>query len=121
MAAARGPPSFAPRPASPPATTARCRCGKRFENGGHGAELARPSELLRRYLGDQRFCSPACLRAFLLEALERLDAEVTPWVVSDADRLAGEIRGILARGEVERLQERFGAGAARYPGQRPQR
>ena len=121
MAAARGPPSFAPGPVPPPSTARRCRCGKRLENGGHGSELPRPSELLRRYLGDERFCSPACLRAFLLEALERLDAEVTPWVVSDADRLAGEIRGIVARGEVERLQERFGGTAARYPGQRMQR
>lgn len=101
-----------------PREVERCRCGARRPSGASAEEpLDVRTPLLRARLSGLWFCSPTCLRAFLLEDLERVEGSVAPWVVGEPERLAWEIRELLQAMESQRLAESYGptAGSQRPP------
>lgn len=61
----------------------RCRCGTRLAAGAPCFEFAPVPEPLVELLRAQAFCSPACSRAFVLEAMEVLEGQASPELLSD--------------------------------------
>jgi len=63
---------------SPSPGSATCRCGVRIPSGGTVYRISTDSSTSHALFDGQLFCSPRCIRLFLLESLETLDALDTP-------------------------------------------
>jgi len=61
----------------------RCRCGTRLPAGTLCFEFAPVPEALTGLLRAEVFCGPGCARAFLLEAMEVLEGQASPDLLSD--------------------------------------
>jgi hypothetical protein len=61
----------------------RCRCGTRLPAGTLCFEFVPVPEALTGLLRAQVFCGPGCARAFLLEAMEVLEGQASPDLLSD--------------------------------------
>lgn len=59
-------------------SASKCTCGTRIAAGDTVYSMSEPSESLASLLRGIQFCSPKCVRAFCLEALQTLDAFDTP-------------------------------------------
>jgi hypothetical protein len=75
---------------SPSPVPATCGCGVRIPTGGTVYRISTDASSSRALFDGQVFCSPGCIRQFLLESLETLDALDTPasrLVVTDLHEL----------------------------------
>jgi len=63
---------------SPAAVAFECRCGTKVARGSESVGVAHLPRSLEGVFGDAAFCSTDCVRAFMLETLESLDALDTP-------------------------------------------
>lgn len=61
----------------------RCRCGTRIATGDRCYEFHGVPEAVGGLLESQAFCTPRCLRAYLLEAMEVLEGAGSPDLISD--------------------------------------
>jgi hypothetical protein len=80
------------------AASAQCRCGTRIPEGGAAFRISPLPLSLEAVFDSAAFCSPTCVRAFCLEALEMLDALDTPdakATVSDLHELTMEVATML--------------------------
>jgi hypothetical protein len=76
-----------------------CRCGTRIPSGQSVFRVTSASEALESLFGFQVFCSVKCVRAFILESLEILDAIDTPAsnaMVTDLHELYRELAEMLS-------------------------
>lgn len=79
---------------------ARCPCGTVLDAGASGWVVRSNSPALASLLTSRSFCSLRCLRAFLLESMEAIDAIDIPQartMVTDLPEAHAEIRLIYAR------------------------
>ena len=84
-------------PSPGPAT---CGCGVRIPAGGTAYRIVTDSSYSQALFDGCTFCSPRCLRQFLLESLETLDALDTPSsrsVVTDLHELFQGVAETYAR------------------------
>ncbi len=63
---------------SPSTGPATCGCGTRIPTGGTAFHISTDSSSSRPLFQGRVFCSPRCIRLFLLESLETIDALDTP-------------------------------------------
>ena len=82
-------------PASLRSKPERCRCGTHLGAETPAYRLDLIPGPVEELVGDQLFCGPPCARAFILEALEVIDASSAPEVLLDLDRMRGEMRRVL--------------------------
>ncbi len=84
---------------SPSPGPATCRCGVRIPAGGTVYRISTHSSSSHGLFDGQVYCSPRCIRLFLLESLETLDAIDTPAsqsVVTDLHELYQGVAEIYA-------------------------
>jgi hypothetical protein len=86
----------------------RCRCGSRLVAGTPVLRIRPVPSDLAPLLAEQTFCGVACVRAFVLEALELLETGPASRVLTDADTVAAELRVLFAQVESQRLSAVFG-------------
>lgn len=69
-----------------------CTCGTRTPAGHERIAMVHVPESIHRFVRSRTFCSAQCARAFLLEALSRVECEqsIEAEVASDSLRLAYE-------------------------------
>jgi len=82
------------------ATWTPCRCGSAILNSGPIFCIAPVPESLQGLFHNETFCSNRCVRAFILETLERLEALDTPAardMMTDLHRVYAEVVLILNR------------------------
>lgn len=72
--------------------TNRCRCGTHLSVGEPCFEFRGIPEALRGLLRGQAFCTLGCVRAYLLEAMEVLDGEGSPQMISDVHSVYSYLR-----------------------------
>ena len=82
--------------AGPPTEGERCRCGTQLGPGTGCFQFARVPHALADVLDHQRFCGPACARAFILEALELIDAAPLTPALRDLEDMGVAFRFLLA-------------------------
>lgn len=75
----------------------KCRCGARLKPGALAFGFDHAPEPAASFVQQAIFCSQGCARAYLLEALELFESAGMISVVSDADRMASSLRGLLIR------------------------
>jgi len=80
-------------------TGSRCRCGTKLEVGSTVVRFRNVPSIISGMLENEEFCGIPCARAFLLEALEFLEAASPLGVATDVEeaRVAFRVQlGLLA-------------------------
>ena len=80
-------------------TGSRCRCGTRLEMGSTVVRFRNVPAILSGMLENEEFCEVPCARAFILEALEFLEAASPLGVARDMEEARVALRvqlGLLA-------------------------
>ncbi|HTT17143.1 MAG TPA: hypothetical protein VMH49_07315 [Thermoplasmata archaeon] len=86
----------------------RCRCGARLAPGGRVVRAVHVPPEIALLLGPLAFCGSACVRAWLLEALEFVDA-TDRRLLADRDAVARALRLVLAVVDSARFAPYFDA------------
>jgi hypothetical protein len=82
---------------------ARCRCGIRLGRGTASFRFEKVPAALDSLLSSERFCSSACARAFVLEALALTESSAAPTVLSDYEEVLRSLRVVLNLIDLERM------------------
>lgn len=81
----------------------RCRCGSRIPAGSPCLEFEGVPESLSSLLRDQAFCTPACVRAYLLEAMEVLEGAAAPELIGDVHSVYSYLQVLFALAQKDQL------------------
>jgi hypothetical protein len=96
--------------ATPVPAGARCRCGTHLGVGGPCFRFERVPYTVADLFAEERFCGPACARAFILEALEVIEASSAPAVLRDLQEIRVALQYLLTV-----LAAHEGSGGVRLP------